>query len=165
MRDIARPMIAFILTFVALTFAPLALIVCFFLLSQFWRFQFDNYAFWAALGAFLICVQVARMLLRFADNLLIAPDDPNAPVAPRDEYTHDWREYSDQITRYKRWAYYRRTRQFDKLAALEQEERELAAKAKTRERNGQATGSTAVATRPADSRSPEVSRRPPERPA
>ena len=165
MRDIARPMIAFILTFVALTFAPLALIVCFFLLSQFWRFQFDNYAFWAALGAFLICVQVARMLLRFADNLLIAPDDPNAPVAPRDEYTHDWREYSDQITRYKRWAYYRRTRQFDKLAALEQEERELAAKAKDHERNDHATQSTAVAPRPADGRSPAVGRRPPERPA
>ncbi len=153
MRDIARPMIAFLLTFVALTFAPLALIVCFFLLSQFWRFQFDNYAFWAALGAFIICVQAARMLLRYADNLLIAPDDPNAPVAPRDEYTHDWREYADQITRYKRWAYYRRTRQFDKLAALEQEERELATKAKAREQKG-----PAVATRPV------VSRRPPERP-
>ena len=165
MRDVARPMIAFLLTFAALTFAPLALIVCFFLLSQFWSFRFDNYAFWAALGSFIICVQVARLLLKYADNLLIAPDDPNAPVAPRDEYTHDWREYSDQIGRYKRWAYYRRTRQFDKLAALEQEEREVAAKAKTREQNGSETGSRAVAARPADSRSPAVSRRPPERPA
>ena len=165
MRDVARPMVAFLLTFAALTFAPLALIVCFFLLSQFWSFRFGNYAFWAALGAFIICVQAARILLKYADNLLIAPDDPNAPVAPRDEYTHDWREYSDQIGRYKRWAYYRRTRQFDKLAALEQEERELAAKAKGRERNGAATGSTAVAARPVDNRSPAVSRRPPERPS
>ena len=165
MRDVARPMIAFLLTFIALTFAPLALIVCFFLLSNFWSFQFERYAFWAALGSFIICVQAARMLLKFADNLLIAPDDPDAPVAPHDEYTHDWREYSDQIGRYKRWAYYRRTRQFDKLAALEQEERELAAKAKARERNGPATRSTAVAARPASSRSPAVSRRPPERPA
>ena len=121
--------------------------------------------FGPALGAFLICVQAARMLLKYADNLLIAPDDPNAPVAPRDEYTHDWREYSDQIARYKRWAYYRRTRQFDKLAALEHEERELVAKAKARERNGQARGGTAVAARPADSRTPAVGRHPPERPA
>ncbi len=165
MRDVARPMLAFLITFAALTLAPVALIVCFFLLSQFWRFQFGSYAFWAALGAFLICVQVARLLLRYADDLLVAPDDPNAPAFPRDEYSHDWREYSDQIVRYKRWAYYRRTRQFDKLAALEQEERDLAAKAKVRERSGQATRGTMVAARPVDNRSPSVSRHHPERPA
>jgi len=128
MRDVARPMLAFILTFIALTWAPLSLVGCYLLLSQFWRFQFEGYAFWAASGAFLICMQIARLILRYADGLLIAPDDPDAPVAPRDEYSHDWRAYNAQIIRYKRWAHYRRTRQFDKLAALENEEQQLAGK-------------------------------------
>ena len=54
MRDVARPMIAFLLTFAALTFAPLALIVCFFLLSQFWSFRFGPMRFgrrWAPLSS------------------------------------------------------------------------------------------------------------------
>ena len=147
MRDVARPMLAFLLTFAALTWAPASLIICFFLLSSFWSFQFGSYAFWAALGTFLISVQAARLLLRYADGLLEAPDDPNAPIAPRDEYSHDWREYTAQMIRYKRWAYYRRTRQFDKLEALEQEEREIAAKSATREGGTRAGVSSAVAVR------------------
>ena len=35
----------------------------------------------------------------------------------------DWHDYAADIIRNKRWAYYRRTRQFERLAELEADER------------------------------------------
>jgi hypothetical protein len=35
----------------------------------------------------------------------------------------EWTDYTAEIVRNKRWAFYRRTRQFDRLAELEAERR------------------------------------------
>ena len=82
----------------------------------------------AAFVAFGVAVLVARRVMRWSDRLLSGEDDAQAlldrmtPPPTEDDYV----ALQAQVARNKRWAYLRRTRQFDKLAALEAEEAERA---------------------------------------
>ena len=87
----------------------------------------------AALVAFGIAVWIARRVMRWSDRLLSGEDDAQALLdrmapPPTEE---DYVATQAQVARNKRWAYLRRTRQFDKLAALEAEEAERAKQAQT----------------------------------
>ena len=81
----------------------------------------------AAFVAFGIAVLVTRRVMQWSDRLLSGEDDAQALLdrmrPPKDE---DYVATQAQVARNKRWAYLRRTRQFDKLAALEAEESERA---------------------------------------
>ena len=82
----------------------------------------------AAFVAFGVAVLVARRVMRWSDRLLSGEDDAQALLdrmapPPAEE---DYVATQAQVARNKRWAYLRRTRQFDKLAALEAEEAERA---------------------------------------
>jgi hypothetical protein len=79
----------------------------------------------AALGG---VVWSSGKLMRWADNILNESDhrasaaaagaaDPAQDV----DVPRDWHTYNAEIARSKRWAFYRRTRQFDRLAELERQ--------------------------------------------
>ena len=125
MREYLRPLLGYVLTLVAIAWMPIALTLCFVILAQFWRSAFGNGAFWAAVTAFGACFIAGRRLLDFADHLVGYPeaDPPGArPALLTDRYVHDWPAMTREMIRNKRWAHYRRTRQFERLAALEREE-------------------------------------------
>ena len=79
----------------------------------------------AAFVAFGIAILITRRVMQWSDRLLSGEDDAQALLdrmrPPKDE---DYVATQAQVARNKRWAYLRRTRQFDKLAALEAEEAE-----------------------------------------
>lgn len=81
----------------------------------------------AAFAAFGIAILITRRVMQWSDRLLSGEDDAQALLdrmrPPKDE---DYVATQAQVARNKRWAYLRRTRQFDKLAALEAEEAERA---------------------------------------
>ena len=113
-----------VLTFVALSWATVISAVCFFYGAGLWPDVLGpERAFYGALVSFLISLAAARMLLRFADRLLepySGPFDERAyRNAPRDTFYADWQRYAGDIVRNRRYAFYARTRQWDKLAALE----------------------------------------------
>lgn len=81
----------------------------------------------AAFAAFGVAVLVTRRVMRWSDRLLSGEDDAQALLdrmtpPPADE---DLVATQAQVARNKRWAYLRRTRQFDKLADLEAAESKL----------------------------------------
>ena len=87
----------------------------------------------AAFGAFGIAILVTRRVMQWSDRLLSGEDDAQALLdrmapPPTEE---DYVATQTQVARNKRWAYLRRTRQFDKLAALEAEEAEGAKQTQT----------------------------------
>ena len=88
----------------------------------------------APLGAILTfagAVLLTRRILRKSDRILFDDETERATRLmaerpPREEL--DWVAQQAQLARNKRWAYLRRTRQFDLLAKLEAEETEQAEK-------------------------------------
>ncbi|HEX2516585.1 MAG TPA: hypothetical protein VH257_17915, partial [Chloroflexota bacterium] len=80
-------------------------------------------AFYGALAMFVLCLLAARFLLRLADRMIepySGPFDERAyRKSPRDTFYSDWQRYAGDIVRNRRYAFYARTRQWDKLAALE----------------------------------------------
>lgn len=121
-----RPVASLLLTFTALAWGVLSVAVCFFYMSAFWRdILGTGTAFYAAIIAFVLCLIGARLLLYLADRLLdpyTGPFDGSVYAgAPRDDVHRDWRRYAADIIRSRRYAFYARTRQWDKLAALERE--------------------------------------------
>ncbi len=85
----------------------------------------------AAFVAFGIAILITRRVMQWSDRLLSGEDDAQALLdrmtpPPTEE---DHLATQAQVARNKRWAYLRRTRQFDKLAALESEEAERAKEA------------------------------------
>lgn len=82
----------------------------------------------AAFVAFGIAILITRRVMQWSDRLLSGEDDAQALLdrmaPPPTEEDHVATQA--QVARNKRWAYLRRTRQFDKLAALEAEEAERA---------------------------------------
>ncbi|MBI3972710.1 MAG: hypothetical protein HY332_15650 [Chloroflexi bacterium] len=115
-----------LLTFAALAWAIASVAICFFYASALWRDLFGRFgAFYGAVFAFGCCLIGARYLLRLADRLIepySGPFDGSAyATSPRDTFYHDWRAYAGQIIRSRRYALYARTRQWDRLAALEAE--------------------------------------------
>ena len=85
----------------------------------------------AAFVAFGIAILITRRVMQWSDRLLSGEDDAQALLdrmtPPPTEEDHVATQA--QVARNKRWAYLRRTRQFDKLAALEAEEAERAKEA------------------------------------
>lgn len=115
-----------LLTFVAIGWAILSLAICFFYLSAVWRDTLGRFgAFYGAVGAFVVCLLAARALLRVADRLVepySGPFDGSAyAAAPRETFYRDWRRYTLDIARNRRYALLARTRQWEKLAALDAE--------------------------------------------
>jgi hypothetical protein len=119
-----RAFASLILTFIALGWATIISALCFFYGAALWGDLFGrDGAFYGALVAFAVCFLGARTLLRWADRLLepyTGPFDERAyRNAPRETFYGDWQRYAGDIVRNRRYAFYARTRQWDKLAALE----------------------------------------------
>lgn len=82
----------------------------------------------AALVALGGVVWSSSRLMRVADRLMNDPEhrQETRRLAPAQEEAgtpSDWYEYNAAIMRNKRWAFYRRTRQFDRLAEMGAEDR------------------------------------------
>ena len=90
-----------------------------------------------ALAALAGVVWSSGKLMRLADNILHESHEshesqesdhsPTAGATPKKEdvdVPRDWHTYNAEIARSKRWAFYRRTRQFDRLAELERQSRD-----------------------------------------
>jgi hypothetical protein len=119
-----RAFASLFLTFIALGWATIISALCFFYGAALWGDLFGrDWAFYGALIAFVFCFLGARTLLRWADRLLepyTGPFDERAyRDAPRETFYADWQRYAGDIVRNRRYAFYARTRQWDKLAALE----------------------------------------------
>jgi hypothetical protein len=118
-----RAFASLLFTFLALAWAVVATAVCFFYSAALWRDLFGHEgAFYGAVAAFALCILGARFLLRIADRLIEpfnGPFDERAyRDAPRDTFYANWQRYSADIVRDRRYAYYVRTRQWDKLVGL-----------------------------------------------
>ncbi len=127
-----RTFASLMLTMAAFAWAVLASAVCFFYASAFWRDTLGHFgAFWGALTAFTLSLVGARLLLALADKLLEPYSGPfDASVyagSPRDTFYYNWRRYADEIVRNRRMAFYARTGQLARLAALQAEAAAMAA--------------------------------------
>jgi hypothetical protein len=114
------------LTFAAIAWAIVSAALCFFYGSAFWIEYFGRFgAFYSALFAFGLCFIGARGLLRLADKIIepySGPFDASAyEASPPDTFYRDWQRYAGDVMRNRRYAFYARTRQWDKLRALEAE--------------------------------------------
>ncbi len=122
-----RTLVALSMVFVAMLILFGAMIGIFLMGGGILQDTFGPAAVLAAFVAFGIAILITRRVMRWSDQLLSGEDDAQALLdqmqPPREE---DYVATQDQVARNKRWAYLRRTRQFDKLAALEAEEAERA---------------------------------------
>ena len=114
------------LTFGALAWALFASTFVFFYASSFWIGALGRFgAFWGAVFAFVLALMIAKAMLRLADKLvepLSGPFDASAyDAAPSETYHRDWQHYAAYVANNRRYAFYMRTRQWDKAAALEKE--------------------------------------------
>ena len=114
------------LTFGAMAWALFASTFVFFYGSSFWIGALGRFgAFWGALTAFIVGLLIARAMLRLADKLIepySGPFDSRAyEGAPPDTFYRDWQGYAAEVVRNRRYAFYMRTRQWDKAAQVEQE--------------------------------------------
>lgn len=121
-----RTLTSLMLTFGAMAWAVVATALCFFYASSFWLQWFGRFgSFYAALLSFVVCFYGAKLLLRWADELIEpyqGPFDGSAYAeAPRETFYRDWSRYAEDILRNRRYALYARTRQWDKVRALEHE--------------------------------------------
>jgi hypothetical protein len=117
------------LMFLAVGWSALGVIVIFLFAPWAWESIFGPA--WAPLGAILALVGLVWLsarLMRFADGLINEPEHRPRPLAaaPAEataDVSNDWKDYTAEIVRNKRWAFYRRTHQFERLAELEAERR------------------------------------------
>lgn len=114
------------LTFGAMAWALIASTFVFFYGSSMWIGALGQYgAFWGAFCAFLVALLIARGMLRLADKLteqMSGPFDDRAyEGAPPDLFHRDWSRYAADVARNHRYAFYMKTRQWDRLALLEKE--------------------------------------------
>lgn len=114
------------LTFGAVAWALFASAFVFLYGSPMWIGALGRFgAFWGALAAFVLVILIARGMMRLADKLneqMSGPFDESAySGAPQDTFYRDWSRYAADIVRNRRYAFYMRTRQWDKLALLEKE--------------------------------------------
>ena len=108
----------------ALAWPAIALIFVFLIVPALWEFLFGPAgAAYGAIGALVLVLWGSVKFTNWSDRLNGMSDsssttatskgDPDAPT--------NWPEYNAAIARNKRWAFYRRTRQFDRLRELEEE--------------------------------------------
>jgi hypothetical protein len=113
--------------FIAVAWSALGVIIVFLFVPWLWEALFGPAL--APLGAVLalvVLVWLSARMMRLADRLINEQDHTPRRLAPAAaEATADvpaeWTDYTAQIVRNKRWAFYRRTHQFDRLAELEAE--------------------------------------------
>ena len=112
----------------AFTWAVVAVWLCFGPVAALWQSTVGGLPSIAAtLGSLVVSVVIARRLLRLGDRLMHGADVADMdgqwpPVAPHTSDPYDWVAHNRQVIRAHRQAHYYRTRQFDRLAALEREE-------------------------------------------
>jgi hypothetical protein len=126
-----RIVLSLALAVAAIAWSALALLVIFLFVPHAWDALFGPvWAPFAALTALGGAVWSSGKMMRLADRLAEEPSlrRPSAPEAqPNDDELPDtWHDYTAEIVRNKRWAFYRRTRQFERLAELEEENRRRA---------------------------------------
>ena len=114
------------LTFGAMAWSIVSATLCFFYASTFWIDRFGRFgAFYSALFSFVVCFYGAKLMLRLADKLVepySGPFDSSAyEAAPGETFYRDWSQYAADVVRSRRYAFYARTRQWEKLRALEAE--------------------------------------------
>jgi hypothetical protein len=121
------------LMFLAVGWSALGVMVVFLFAPAAWEAVFGPR--WAPLGALLAMagmVWLSARMMRLADRILSGPEHRPRKLAPATatatadggpDVPSDWRDYTAEIVRNKRWAFYRRTRQFERLAELEAERR------------------------------------------
>lgn len=117
------------LIFASVAFCALAVIVIFLIVPAMWEAIFGpRGAAFGAMGALVLMMWGATKVMAVADRFsgmveAKRVDAAMAAVKGKSETPADWQEYNASIARNKRWAFYRRTRQFDRLRELDQEMR------------------------------------------
>jgi hypothetical protein len=114
------------LMFLAVAWSAFAVVAIFVVVPGLWEMLLGRSGgVIGALAALAGVVWSSGKLMRWADNILHETDhSANAARAAKTEdvdVPRDWHTYNADIARSKRWAFYRRTRQFDRLAELERE--------------------------------------------
>ena len=126
-KDMGRLLAGLTVYAAAFTWAVVAVWLCFGPVAALWQSVVGGLpSIVATLGSLIVSVVIARRLLRLGDRLMHGADvadlDGRRPVAPRASVPYDWVAHNRQVIRAHRKAHYYRTRQFDRLAALEREE-------------------------------------------
>lgn len=108
----------------AVGWSVFAILIIFLIVPSIWEALFGQSG--AALGALLAlgaAVWSSGKMMRLADRVLNESDHAapaETTLAPAEaDVPADWHDYNAEIARSKRWAFYRRTRQFERLAELE----------------------------------------------
>ena len=114
------------LMFLAVAWSAFAVVAIFVIVPGLWEMLLGRSGgVIGALAALAGVVWSSGKLMRWADNILHESDHSAsaAPAAKTEDVDvpRDWHTYNADIARSKRWAFYRRTRQFDRLAELERE--------------------------------------------
>ena len=119
----------------AFTWAVVAVWLCFGPVAALWTSLVGGLpSILATFGGLIVSVVIARRLLRLGDRLMHGADvvDTDGQLhvadAPASD-PYDWVAHNRQVIRTHRQAHYYRTRQFDRLAALEREEQAERARA------------------------------------
>ncbi len=107
----------------ALAWPALAIIVVFLIVPALWEVLFGPAnAAYAAIGALVLVVWASLKMTHLADRLSGMTDGrSSAPAVVEPEPHADWQAYNAAIARNKRWAFYLRTRQFERLKELDEE--------------------------------------------
>ncbi len=128
-KDMGRLLAGLTLYGVAFTWAVVSVWLCFGPVAALWQSLVGGLpSIVATLGSLVVSVVLARWLLRLGDRLIhgvdVADADSRLHLAPPAISRYDWVAHNRQVIRAHRKAHYYRTRQFDRLAALEREEQE-----------------------------------------
>jgi hypothetical protein len=129
------------LMFGAVLFSAIAVIVIFLFVPTMWEALFGpTGGAFAALAALAGMVWVSTKMMKLGDRLSGMVDHVRRmdTAAARPDMPNSWPEYNATIARNKRWAFYRRTHQYDRLRELELEER-------ARAQNGHKSAAPAMA--------------------
>ncbi|HEV2126641.1 MAG TPA: hypothetical protein VGW38_28105 [Chloroflexota bacterium] len=114
--------------FGGMAFSAFAVIIIFLIVPTMWEALFGpTGAVFAALAALGLAIWAASKMMGLGDRLSGMRESRRTSeaevAAALPDVPADWHEYTAEIVRNKRWAFYRRTRQFDRLAELEAESR------------------------------------------
>lgn len=113
--------------FAAVALSALGVLLVFLIVPNLWEMLFGpTGSVFAALVALAGLIWCSFQMVAFGDRLIGQRDSHRTPE-PRKGHEPDqptsWPEHTAAIVENKRWAFYRRTGQFDRLAALEAERR------------------------------------------
>ena len=118
-----RTALAMGMSVAALVWPAIALIFVFLIVPALWELLFGpSGAAYGAIGALVLVVWGSVKFNGWADRLSGLADGSRgaAPSKIEPDVPANWPEYNAAIARNKRWAFYRRTRQYDRLRELEE---------------------------------------------